>query len=307
MNTTVEQRLFGPAAQAAYQSSLESLRALESLLSFYQKASEVSLINRNAGKAPVRVSRETMQVLEEAQRIAALSRGAFSIMLAPLIQLWRKAGISDVLPTPREIDRAKALCKRENLILDAAGYTAFLTQKGSLLDLGGIAKGFAADSCCELYNDKGVTSAFINLGGNVKTLGSRPDGTSWTVGLQHPDRPRGNCFAALECSNHSVVSAGAYERYKDIQGARYHHILDGRTGMPAESGLKSVTVTAASSLQADALSTAAFVLGLEEGIELIYRSEATGAVFMTAADKVYVTKGIRPQLKLFEPLPCYQV
>jgi len=307
MNTGVEQKIFGLAPHAIYEASVKKLHLLESMMSFYREESETTLLNRHAGKSAVKLSKEMMLILEQAQGFARFSDNAFHILLAPLVQLWRKTGAEDALPSHEEINRSLALCDPENLVLDKATGTAYLKKEGSLIDLGAIGKGFAADICCDLYKELGALSAFVNLGGNVKTLGNRPDGKPWVVGLQHPDRPRGQSYCAILCADQSVVTSGAYERYQMIGGAKYHHILNGTTGFPSESDLKSVTVVSESSMRADALSTAAFVMGLEQGADLIYQAECTGAVFFTDANEVYLTKGMKQHFRLFEQLKCYEI
>ena len=306
MNTIVEQKIFGHAPDSIYNASLRKLHELEGMMSFYRESSEVALLNRKAGRETVKISDWMLLVLEQAGEVSSLSDNAFSILLAPLIQLWRKSGTENKLPSNDEINKALSLCKSENLVLDKAVGTAYLTKTGSMIDLGGIGKGFVADVCCDLYKDMQASSAFINLGGNVKVLGNRPDGKPWSVGLQHPDRPRSSCFGAVECAGLSVVTSGGYERYQEINGVRYHHIIDRKTGYPSEPDLKSVTVLSESSMQADALSTAAFVLGLEDGIKLIKDSNCTGAVFFTEMNEIYLTKGIKQYFKLSEKLPCYE-
>ena len=306
MNTAVEQKIYGDDADAIYDAALKKLIMLENMLSFYRETSEISLLNRNAGVKTVKLSDEVMLVLQQAKEFALLSENAFSIMLAPLVKIWRRAGAENRLPQQNVIEETLELCNNGDLILDYDSGAARLSNKGSLVELGGIGKGFAADICCEIYKDMGASSAYINLGGNVKTVGSRPDGKRWSVGLQHPDKPRGNCFGAVMCSDLSVVTSGAYERYQEINGARYHHIIDGKTGWPSDSGLKSVTVISKDSIQADALSTAAFVLGLDKGLDLVYNSKCFGAVFFTAANEVYLTKGIKQYFGLNERLSCYE-
>jgi thiamine biosynthesis lipoprotein len=286
--------------------SLEKLHTLENMMSVYRDGSEVSMLNRFAGRTAVNVSDELMTVLEKAHEIMRISEGAFNIMLAPVVRLWRKAGAENKLPSAEIIKQVLQLCKSENLVLDNSKGTAYLNKKECSIDLGGIAKGFSADVCCDLYREMGASAAFINLGGNVKAFGNRQDGKQWAIGLQHPDKPRGDCYAAIMCSNQSVVTSGNYERYREINGEKYHHIIDGKTGYPAESNLKSVTVISQNSMEADALSTAAFVMGLENGLDLIYRSNCT-AIFFTAADEIYITKGTKQRFKLFENLPCYEI
>jgi len=306
MNTNVEQKIFGDNSSAIYSATMKELFRLEDIMSFYREASEVSLLNGQAGKEPVRLSKEMMLVLQQSKYYSLLSENAFNIMLSPLIQLWRKAGKENKLPSDEDIKSTMAFCDNDNLTLDTDNHTAYL-KKSCMIDLGGIGKGFAADVCCDIYKNMGATSAFINLGGNVKTIGNRTDGKQWTAGIQHPDKQRGNCYCAIMCSDLSVVTSGGYERYQEINGLQYHHILDGGTGYPSETDLKSVTVISQSSIQADALSTAAFVAGLKKGIDLIYTSKCVGAIFFTTSNEIYMTKGVKQHLKLLERLTCYEV
>jgi len=307
MNTGVEQKIIGHAPRAIYDAVVKKLHMLEDMMSFYREKSETTRLNRQAGKEAVKLSSEMMFVLEQAQTVASLSQNAFHILLAPLVQLWRNAGARNQMPSQDEIHRVLTLCGSDNLVLDKATGTAYLKQEGAMIDLGAIGKGFAADICCDLYKELGASSAFVNLGGNVKTLGTRPDGKPWMVGLQHPDKARGNSYGAILCTDQSVVTSGAYERYQVIDGRKYHHIISGQTGHPSESDLKSVTVIADHSIQADALSTAAFVLGLKKGADLIYNTSCTGAVFFTAANEIYLTKGMKPFFRLAEQVKCYEI
>jgi len=307
MNTGVEQKIFGHAPRAIYDVAVKNLHMLERMMSFYLDESELTLLNRYAGKQAVPLSDEMMFVLGQAQKFTQLSEGAFHMLLAPIIQLWRRAGAKNILPSHDEINDTLTFCNSENLLLDKVASTAFLKKEGSMVDLGAIGKGFAADVCCALYQELGASSAFVNLGGNVKALGNRPDRAPWVVGLQHPDKPKGTSYGAILCTDQSVVTSGAYERYQVIGGAKYHHIINGKTGHPSESDLKSVTVVSQSSMQADALSTAAFVMGLKKGVDFIYNTTCTGAVFFTVANEVYLTKGMTRHFRLMERFKCYEI
>ncbi len=307
MNTNVEQKIIGDNANEIYCAAVKELHRLENMMSFYREASEVSLLNRKAGRESVKLSKEMMFVLQQAKHYSLLSKNAFNIMLSPLIQLWRKAGENNKMPTTDDIEQTLTLCSDDNLLLDIDDNMAYLTKKDCMIDLGGIGKGYAADICCDIYKAMGAISAFINLGGNVKAIGNRADGSQWTIGIQHPDKSRGNCYCVIMCSDVSVVTSGGYERYQEIDGVKYHHILDGVTGYPSATDLKSVTVLSHSSTQADALSTAAFVMGLKKGVDLIYESECVGALFLTDSNEIYMTKGMRQYLKLLERFSCYEV
>jgi thiamine biosynthesis lipoprotein len=307
MNTVIEQRIFADSAESIYKRSLAELHRIEDMMSFYRESSEVSSVNRYASSQAVKVSEETMHVLAKAKEYALFSKEAFNIMNAPLVQMWKEYGGMDKIPPYSKVEELLSLCANANLTLDKDNNTVSLEEDGCQIDLGAIGKGFAADVCCEVYKREGVQSAFINLGGNVKALGKRPDNRDWTIGLHHPGKERNLCYGAVECTDLSVVTSGAYERYQEIGKQRYHHIIDGQTGYPSKSDLKSATVISSSSLQADALSTALFVMGLSEGSRLISSFAGAEAVLLTKNNEVYLTKGAQPLFTLFEKLPCFGI
>ncbi|GHU98888.1 FAD:protein FMN transferase [Clostridia bacterium] len=307
MNTTVEQKIGGEDAAAAAQNAVNEISHLESLMSFFIDSGEVAQINRSAGRKAVCVGKDVMTVLGAAIQFAEISGGAFDITLAPVIDLWRRCGKQSVLPSSKEINTALSFCGYHNLQLDNENNTAFLRGDGCLIDLGAIGKGYAADCCIEIYKAMGIQSAFINLGGNVKTLGNNPDGRPWAIGIQHPDQRRGTFFGALDIQDQSVVTSGAYERYFETGGKKHHHIVDHKTGRPCDSDIKSVTVICQSSMQADCLSTAAFVLGLTDGMDLIGKTDNTEAVFYTENNEIYITRNLPGQFHLqkISRLDCY--
>ena len=307
MNTVVEQKIFADNPESIYKESLAELHRIEDLLSFYKESSEVCLINRFAGKQAVKVSGETMHVLAKAKEYALFSKEAFNVMNAPLVQMWKQYGGMDKLPPYSKIEKLLSLCANVNLSLDKDNNTVFLEESGCQIDLGAIGKGFAADVTCEIYKRAGAEAAFINLGGNIKAFGERPDGKPWMIGLQHPDKERGSCYGAVKCSNLSVVTSGAYERYQEITEKKYHHIVDGQTGYPSMSDLKSVTVISQSSMQADALSTAAFVMGRSAGARLISSFADAEVIFFTKNNEIYLSEGVQPLFKLFEKLDCFKL
>lgn len=310
MNTIVEQKIFGEASADAYKKAVCEVKRLESMMSFFLAESEVSKLNRVSGKGKLHLSPEVMYVFKKAYKFSELSMGAFDITLAPVIDLWRRSGKLLRLPDEREISKLLNLVGYKHIIIDDSADTVGLECQGGAVDLGGIAKGYAADVCIELYKSMDVKSAFINFGGNVKTLGKRPDRTDWVIGIQHPNKPRGIKFGVVLVSDKSVVTSGAYERYFRVEGKKYHHILDRRTGWPSESDLESVTLVCENSTQADALSTAAFVMGLEEGLEIISKVDDADAVFVAKDKKIYLTKGIKSNFYLTEAnseYSCYAV
>jgi thiamine biosynthesis lipoprotein len=290
MGTPVIQNVHGiNAAHVAEQVTAE-IRWLEGLWSRFLDGSEVGLLHRFAGVRPVPVSPETIRLLLDAKEMHALSAGAFDVTVGPLTRLWGDALKKGALPEDHAIAAALTLKGSDEIL--AGNGEAHLPRVGQCLDLGAIGKGCAADRACDLYRDSGVRSAFISLGGNVAVVGRRPDGERWKVGIRNPAGGREDVIGFIEAEDCSVVTSGAYERFFECNGVRYHHILDPATGRPVETDLASVTVISRSSTQADALSTAVFVLGLRKGLEMIGSIEGIGAVLIDASGNVHdITSG----------------
>lgn len=298
MNTVVEQRIHTVKAEEKYEKVLSEINRLEDMLSYFREDSEITRLNKMAGKQMVKVSPEVIQILKAAKEFSVLSNGSFDITLAPIIDLYGKSKLLSTLPDKEEITALLKLVDYHRISIYEANNTAFIEQEGACINLGGIAKGFAADVCIEMYQAMGVQSAFVNFGGNVKTLGKKSDGEDWVIGIQHPDKMRGVAIGAVLMSDISVVTSGGYERFFEVDHKRYHHIIDPLTGRPAESDLISATVVCQNSMKADALSTASFVMGLEGAIDMIYRAEDADAIFVTTNYDIYITKGIRGKFLL---------
>jgi len=171
---------------------------------------------------------------------------------------------------------------------------------GQSIDLGGIGKGYAGDRVLEIFRGFGVTSAYSNLGGNVVSLGTKPDGSPWRIGIQHP-RQEERLIGVVSVAGQSVVTSGDYQRYAvGHNGKRYHHILNPLTGYPAESGLVSVTIIAEKSMAADALSTAVFVAGMDKGLELLKNYPQVEAVLVDSKIEVFITRGLKDRFQTDE-------
>lgn len=290
MATLVFQKVYGFRATKAVSAASKEIARLENLLSFFLPHSEISVINAGAGINSEKVSLETFHVLKKSIEIKVESRGVFDITRGSLFALWRKALSENILPDREVIDKTRQLLEASNLQLTEPD-TAFLKIKGLQIDPGAIGKGFIADKAMEIYRRHRIKSAYISIGGNLSLLGVRPDGSPWRVGISDPDSPE-SCIGYLEIENSSVVTSGDYEKFAVINGKRYHHIIDIRTGYPAASGLRSVTVVSEKSILADALATAVFILGLEEGRKLltVYRSEG---LFIDSDKKIHMTPGLK--------------
>lgn len=292
MGTVMSHKVFGAAADASLEAVRGEISHLEQLLSRFLPDSEVSRINGSAGIQNEKVSPDTYNVLSKAVEFSKSFPSCFAITIEPLVDLWNMARESGITPDESSIQRVLPLVNDQDVILDAWEMTAGLRNAGQAIDLGGIGKGYAGDRLREVLKDFGITSAYSNLGGNVVALGSKPDGSPWRIGIQHP-RQENNILGMVSVMDESVVTSGDYQRFFiDCNGNRCHHILNPVMGYPAESGLISVTVVAERSITADALSTILFISGLEKGFEILKKFPMTEAVFVDSNLRVFVTGGL---------------
>lgn len=254
--------------------------------------SEIIQLNNSAGKAYSKLSPDTFYVLEKAKYYSELSKGKFDITIGPLVKLWNIGTEIAEIPEENKIKNTLLLINYNNLILDKANSSAKLNRPGMMVDLGAIAKGYAADEAAKILRDAGIKHAIVNLGGNIVTLNTKPDGTNWRLGLQDPFEQRGDYMGVVKLNDQTLVSSGTYERYFELNGKRYHHILNPQTGYPEDNSLVSVSIITKVSIDADALSTSVFLLGLSEGMKLIESIPGTEAIFITSDKKVYTSSGI---------------
>lgn len=254
------------SATAAARAAFARIAVLDSLLSDYRVDSELSRLSYRAGGAPVPVGPELFLLLARAQEMARITDGAFDVTVGPLVQLWRGARRSGVLPTEAERREALARTGWRNLELDSASRTARLLREGMRLDLGGIAKGYAADEALRVLRAAGVESALVELGGDI-VVGAPPPGTrGWRIAVVDPDP----AMPVGPLANAAISTSGDAEQFVVVGGERYSHIVDPRTGLGLRDRL-AATVVAADGITADALSTALTVLGPEAGRELLAR------------------------------------
>jgi len=292
MNTAMELTAYGDGAEQAVGEAYRYILKLDRLLTNKEEDSEISALNRAAGQGGVDVSPETAQVIDVALVYCGQSGGLFDITVAPLTTLWGIGPEKTSLPADADIKAARALVDYRGL--QKTGENAYcLAEPGMAVDLGAVAKGFASDKAAGIMRERGVKSALISLGGNIYCVGKKPDGSPWSIGLRDPDGEAGEYFAVLRVTDKAVVTSGDYERYFMLGGVRYHHIIDPRTGAPARSGLRSVTVIADSGTLADAFSTALFVMGLEDALAFQKSRGGFEAVFVTGDKRVIATEGIK--------------
>lgn len=283
------------AAQRAAQAAFAEIRRLEELLSTWIPTSELSAVNAAAGHGEVHLSPETMYVLGRSLQVAQLTEGGFNIAIGPAVRMWNVTERSDV-PTQSELSGIRPLVNLEGLILNRTKDTASLARTGMQIDVGGIAKGFAADRAVERMREAGATAGVVALSGDIKTFGRMPDGQTFLFGLQHP-RVEGELIGSIELQDEAISTAGDYERYFERDGVRYHHILDPKTLEPARE-CQSVTVIAKEGIMADGLDTGIFVMGPQRGMELVERLSDVEAVIVDREGQVHVSSGLKGRLKL---------
>lgn len=263
-----------------------SLRAFEEKVDRFREGSDIWRINECAGLCPVEVDSEVFDLISMAKDFSLATGGAFNPLLGAISDLWGFDRIEhESLPDEGEIAKLLEATIIDNLVLDEEKMTVFLADSRCRLDLGAIAKGYASQKAADLLSSYGVDRAIVNLGGNVYTVGEKERGRAWTVGIQNPNAETGGYFTTVESSDSAVVTSGAYQRNFSFEGKTYHHILDPATGWSAESDITSVTVISPDGAQADAFSTACFVLGSEEALELC-ASYGLGCLVLTSEGEV---------------------
>ncbi len=288
MGTSVEITVSHPAgkqADQAMEAAFQEVERVDFLMSNYRPESEVSRITRSAGKQEVRVSAETLEVIERALFFSRLSGGAFDITIGLVFRLWnfREAKIPDEAVLRENLKRVDY----RKIRVDSAHSSVFLGEPGMEIDLGAIAKGYAVDVACRALEKKGMENFLVNAGGDLKARGEKEPGVPWVVGIQHPRLPS-EFIAKLRPRNAAVATSGDYEKFFLKEGERYHHILNALTGKPA-LGCQSVTVMAPSAMDADALATAVFVLGPEKGLSLLDKIPQAHAVVVNARGNALVS------------------
>lgn len=308
LGTVCKVTIYDNPTAEAFSASFARLKEIEDRMSLRNQKSEVAEINRQAGKKAVVVSSETFVVIQKALEIAALSSGAFDPTVGPLVQAWDIGGDSPRKPPQEEIDSLLPLIGYDRVVLDTETLSVFLKDEGMILDLGGIAKGYAADEVARILHEHGVSHAIVNLGGNVLTLGNKTDGKPWKIGVQDPEALRGEYVMILSLVDQTLVTSGPYERFLELDGEVYHHILNTKTGYPVKSDYTSVSIVTKNSLLADALSTSLYALGYEDGMALINTLEDVEAIFMTREKKILLSEGLkRGSLKFSVTDPAYSV
>jgi FAD:protein FMN transferase len=297
LDTLCSITIYDKSTDKMFEDSFGKLSDIDDKMSAQKSTSEVSLINKNAGIKPVKVSEETYKVISEGIAYSKLTDGKFDITVGPLVKLWGINTPKARVPRPEEIKAALPLIGYKNVVLNDGEKSVMLKKKGMSLDLGGIAKGYAGDAVEEILKAAGVKHAIIDLGGNILTIGSKPDKSEWRVGVQNPNKTRGDSLGVVSVSEESVVTSGIYERYFIKNNKRYHHIMDTKTGYPVDNEVASVTIVTEKSMRADALAKA-FCMGVNKGLKFIEGQKDVEAIFVTKDSKVYITPGLKNKFEI---------
>lgn len=280
-------------ANRAIEESIKRIYEIDDKMSVFKEYSEISKINKNAGNHSQIVSKDTYYVIQEAVKYCSLSKGAFDISIRPIVKLWGIGKKSAQVPSTNEINEKLKAVNYRDIVLGKNNSSIFLKNEKQEIDVGGIAKGYAADEVKKIMIKNGIKSAIINLGGNILVIGAKEDGTSWNVGIQDPIKARGEFALTINVINKSVVTSGDYERYFEEGGKRFHHIINPRTGYPSDSDIVSATIISDNSIEGDGLSTGVYIMGVKKAIELIEEIKGVDAIFITKDKEIYVTDGIR--------------
>ena len=287
MGTYMSLAAYGDQAEAALDEAENRITEWESLWSTTDAGSEIYQINHSNGQ-PVAVCAETETLLRFTLKMAEQTEGALDPTIYPLVDAWGFIRQDYRVPSAQEIRELLSRTGYENLRLENHQVTL---PEGMQLDLGAVGKGYAGQLLADSFREQGITSALLDMGGNIQLVGSRPDGSPWRLGIQNPFGE--GSIGVLEAEDRAVVTSGGYERYfTDEEGKTYWHILDPATGYPADSGLASVTIIADNGALCDALSTAVFVMGLEQGSRYWKTNGGFDMLLVTEAGEIYLTEGV---------------
>ena len=278
-------------ANARIDEGIVEIQRIEKLLTTFSDDSETNLINQNAGIAPVKVSRETFDLIGRSLRISDLTQGAFDITYGSIDKkLWNFDQTMTALPDPETAKQMVRLINYRNVILDNEQQTVFLKEAGMRIGFGGIGKGYAAERAKMIMQQQGVQHGVVNASGDLTTWGLQPNGQPWTVGIANPDAKQ-EIFSYMSISNLAVATSGNYEKFVMIGGKKYSHTIDPRTGLPV-TGIKSVTIITTNAEIADAMATPVTIMGIRTGLDMINQMKDIEAVIIDDHDRIFTSNNI---------------
>ncbi len=287
-------------AKEAIDAGFAEIQKLDKFLNNFEEDSEISAVSREAGIKPVHVSKETMDLMQKTIGISRITNGAFDPTITPVLKLWKFSGrpADPSMPPADAIKSALKLVGYKKIKINSNSSSIYLEDKGMELDLGGIAKGYAADKAVAAIKARGIKAALVALAGDIRGYGLSTSGNAWKVGIQDPrpenansEKPWEDIFASVHLKDSAISTAGDYQRFFIKDGKRYHHIIDPATGYPSDSGLISVSVIAPEGYMADGIDTAILILGAEKGMKLL-ESMGLDGVLVYADKKILITKNL---------------
>ncbi len=278
-------------ADSVIQAGINEIRRIEQLLTTFRDDSETNLINKCAGIVPVKVSRETFDLIERAQRISGVTQGAFDLSYGSVDKrLWNFDTTATTLPDKQTALKMVRLINYRNIVLNKEYCTVFLKEKGMRIGFGGIGKGYAAEKAKEVMKKMGATSGVVNASGDLTTWGYQPNGKPWTIGIVNPNAAN-TVLSYMTVTDMAVATSGNYEKYIMIDGKKYSHTINPKTGLPV-TGIKSVTIIAPNAEIADAMATPVTIMGIEAGLFMINQMKDIEAVLIDDNDRIYTSKNI---------------
>lgn len=271
--------------------AVAEIKRIEKLLTTFSDDSQTNRINAKAGIAPVKVDREVFDLISRCQKISGLTQGAFDITYGSIDKsLWNFDLNMKALPDTDTAKAAVRLINYNNVVLDEKNTTVYLKETGMRIGFGGIGKGYAADKAKSLLKQLGVESGIVNAAGDLVTWGHQPNGKPWTIAIADPDQ-QDKPFSALNISNMAIATSGNYAKFVVIDGKKYSHTIDPKTGLPV-SGIKSVSIICPSAEFADALATPVTVMGAYVGLDLVNQMHNVACIIITDDNKLYTSKNI---------------
>lgn len=269
---------------------IKEISRIEYLISDWKPESQISDVNRNAGIKPVKVDREVFELTQRALKLSKLTDGAFDISFAAMERIWKFDGSMTAMPTAAAVKRSVALVGYQNIILDSVNCTIFLKLKGMKIGFGALGEGYADDRCREMMLARGIKAGLINATGDMTAWGKQPNGQPWQIGITNPFKPD-TIFSVLSLRQNAMVTSGSYQKFVMLNGKRYAHIIDPKTGYPA-TGLISVSITGPSAESANGFSTSMMVMGKEKALKFIKRFPAYKYIIITDSRQMISSKSL---------------
>lgn len=290
MDTYMTVTAYGNQAQTAVDEAAAEIERLDALLSTGSETSEISKLNQSGSAT---LSEDAGYLVKRALELNKETDGVFDIAIYPVMEEWGFPTQNYQVPDDATLQSLLQLCDVSQISYDEDSRDISFGQEGMKIDLGGIAKGYTSSRIMEIYKENGISNGLVNLGGNVQALGTKTDGSKWRVAVQSPDNSD-DYLGVLSIADKAVITSGGYERYFEQDGKTYHHIIDPRTGYPADNGLTSVTIISDDGTLADGLSTSLFIMGKDKAIEFWKaHSDEFDTILLTDDGKLYITEGLQ--------------